>query len=159
MRFGWVSLLPRWTVVIPRLGELARSAVKAKLSRYASVEPISSAHLGFASQRARGNPRDAKEIAVNSGMDTKRHAGVGAQDQRGRLDIAEITVTPRQRECIVLVARGKSDRQISDILGISPETVHRHVEAAKKRFAVATRVELVVLALLNSQITFADAVM
>ncbi len=67
-------------------------------------------------------------------------------------------LTHRQRQCLVLVAQGKSDRQIGQLLGISDETAHKHVEAAKKRFAVVTRIELVVLALMDRQIAFADVV-
>jgi LuxR family transcriptional regulator, quorum-sensing system regulator CciR len=66
------------------------------------------------------------------------------------------TLTPRQRDCVVLVARGKSDRQIAAILGISNQTVHKHVESAKQRYAVATRTELVVRALFMSQVSLAE---
>ena len=67
-------------------------------------------------------------------------------------------LTPRQRDCVVLVARGKSDRQIAAILGISNQTVHKHVESAKRRYAVATRIELVVRALFVSQLSLAEIV-
>jgi LuxR family quorum-sensing system transcriptional regulator CciR len=68
------------------------------------------------------------------------------------------SLTPRQRDCVVLVARGKSDRQIGEILGISNQTVHKHVESAKQRYAVATRVELVVRALFMSQLSLTEIV-
>ena len=66
-------------------------------------------------------------------------------------------LTDRQFDCVVLVAQGKSDWHIAQLLGISPETVHQHVETAKRRYQVASRTQLVVRALFDSQITFADA--
>jgi LuxR family quorum-sensing system transcriptional regulator CciR len=65
-------------------------------------------------------------------------------------------LTARQFDCVVLVAQGKSDWHIGQLLGISQETVHQHIESAKKRYQVASRTQLVVRALFDSQITFAD---
>lgn len=66
------------------------------------------------------------------------------------------TLTSRQRDCLVLVARGKSDREIGAELGISDQTVHKHIEAAKKRYAVSTRMQLVVYALFVRQLEIAE---
>jgi LuxR family quorum-sensing system transcriptional regulator CciR len=65
-------------------------------------------------------------------------------------------LTPRQRDCVVLVAQGKSDWEIGQLLGISESTVHKHIEDAKKRFAVSTRIQLVVRSLFDARLTFAD---
>lgn len=65
-------------------------------------------------------------------------------------------LTGRQTDCVLLVAQGKSDWDAAQILGLSPETVHQHVEAAKKKYGVATRTQLVVRALFDSRITFSD---
>lgn len=53
-------------------------------------------------------------------------------------------VSRRQLDCIQWVAEGKSDWEISRILGISESTVHNHVEAAKRSLAVNTRIQAVV---------------
>jgi DNA-binding CsgD family transcriptional regulator len=63
-----------------------------------------------------------------------------------------LKLTARQRDCLVLVARGRTDRQVGEVLGISQQTVHKHVEAAKKRFGARTRIQLVVLALSAGQL-------
>lgn len=65
-------------------------------------------------------------------------------------------LTRRQLDCLLLVARGKSDWDAAQILGLSPDTVHQHVESAKKRYGVASRTQLVVRALFDSQVTFSD---
>jgi LuxR family quorum-sensing system transcriptional regulator CciR len=62
----------------------------------------------------------------------------------------------RQLECIVLAARGKSDTDAGQLLGISNQTVHQHIEAAKRRYGVATRVQLIVLTLFDRQLAFED---
>ncbi len=65
-------------------------------------------------------------------------------------------LTPRQRDCVVLVAQGKSDWEIGRLLGISESTVHKHIEDAKRRFGVSTRIQLVVRSLFDARLSFAD---
>lgn len=50
-------------------------------------------------------------------------------------------LTKRQTECLQWVSQGKSDWEIGQILGLSEGTVHRHIERAKTRLAVATRMQ------------------
>lgn len=68
------------------------------------------------------------------------------------------SLTDRQRECVLLAARGKSDSVIGQLLGLSPKTVSNYLENAKSRFGVATRSQLVVSALYTSEISFHDVV-
>ena len=65
-------------------------------------------------------------------------------------------LTQRQLDCVVLVAQGKSDWVAGKLLGLSPDTVHKYLETAKKRFSVSSRTELVVRALYDGQLSFAD---
>ena len=65
-------------------------------------------------------------------------------------------LTRRQLDCVVLAGRGKSDKDIAQILGIADQTVHQHMEDAKRRYDVATRMQLIVRALFDSQLAFAD---
>jgi LuxR family quorum-sensing system transcriptional regulator CciR len=67
-------------------------------------------------------------------------------------------LTSRQLDCVVLVARGKSDGDAAQLLGISAETVHQHIETAKQRFGVATRTQLVVRTLFDNQLAFQDVI-
>lgn len=52
-------------------------------------------------------------------------------------------LTARQTECLRWVAGGKSDADIAAILGIAAPTVHFHIEGAKTRLGVRSRVEAV----------------
>lgn len=65
-------------------------------------------------------------------------------------------LTPRQQETLVLVGRGKTDREIGAILGISRTTAHEHVESLRCAYGNAQRAYLVVRALFDGQITFAE---
>lgn len=60
---------------------------------------------------------------------------------------------PRERECLVFVAQGKSDWAISQILGISESAVNRTIERAKKRLGVASRTQAIVRALHTGEIS------
>jgi LuxR family quorum-sensing system transcriptional regulator CciR len=61
-------------------------------------------------------------------------------------------LTPQQSACVELVARGKTDRQIGQYLGITEETVASHVKNACERYGVNKRTSLVAFALLNGAI-------
>ncbi len=67
-------------------------------------------------------------------------------------------LTSRQLDCVLLVARGKSDWDSSQLLGISEQTVHQHVETAKRKYGVATRTQLVIRALFDNQLGFRDVI-
>lgn len=56
-------------------------------------------------------------------------------------------VTRRESEILAWVAAGKSDRAIGRILNISGKTVNFHVENAKRKFGVGTRLQAVVAAM------------
>jgi DNA-binding CsgD family transcriptional regulator len=55
-------------------------------------------------------------------------------------------LTPREVECVRLVARGMSDRQISLSIGVAPSTAHEFVEKAKHRLGAKSRAELAAIA-------------
>lgn len=64
----------------------------------------------------------------------------------------------RERQCLELAAQGKSDWVAGRILGISESTVHNHIESAKRRLGMATRVQAIVHALASRQISFGDVI-
>jgi len=69
---------------------------------------------------------------------------------------ARAELTPRERQCLTLVAQGKGDWTIGRMLGLGESTVHYHIEQLKRRLRVATRTQAVVQALMSGQITFGD---
>lgn len=65
-------------------------------------------------------------------------------------------LTERQRECVYWAARGKSDGEIAEILGISHETVILHLKQARARYGVYKRTQLAVHALFDGTLSFVD---
>jgi DNA-binding CsgD family transcriptional regulator len=59
----------------------------------------------------------------------------------------QVRFTARESEILGWVAVGKSDWAIGQLLRISGKTVNFHVENAKRKFGVATRVQAVIAAM------------
>lgn len=55
-------------------------------------------------------------------------------------------LSPRQIECLQLIAAGKTEWEMGKILGVKPSTVHGYVEGARQRYGVKTRSQLVLAA-------------
>ena len=63
-------------------------------------------------------------------------------------------LSPRQLDCLVLIAQGKSDVDTAQLLGLSKSTVHEYVENAKRKYGVASRVQLIIRTLSDNQLGF-----
>ncbi len=83
------------------------------------AEPVSAAALAFLAGR--------DPVAAAAGA-TPRSAAAGPGE-----------LSPREREVLRLVARGRTDTQIADELVLSAHTVHRHVANIRTRLGVASR--------------------
>lgn len=71
-------------------------------------------------------------------------AGAGAS----RSDrLASAALTPRETEVLSWVAKGKTNRDIGDILGMRPRTVNKHLEHIFEKLGVETRAAAAALAL------------
>jgi len=67
-------------------------------------------------------------------------------------------LSERERQCLELAAQGKDDWSIGSLLSISERTAHNHIERAKRRLGVCTRVQVIVQALSEGQISFGDVI-
>jgi DNA-binding CsgD family transcriptional regulator len=67
-------------------------------------------------------------------------------------------LSERERQCLELAAQGKDDWSIGSLLRISERTAHNHIERAKRRLGVCTRVQVIVHALNEGQIAFGDVI-
>ena len=65
---------------------------------------------------------------------------------KARLPIPPMGLTARELDCLSLIARGMSDRDIGQELGISASTAHEYVEGAKRKMLVKTRAAAVGIA-------------
>jgi DNA-binding CsgD family transcriptional regulator len=52
---------------------------------------------------------------------------------------AGLALTAREAEVMAWVARGKTNRDVAEILGMSPRTVNKHLEHIYEKLGVETR--------------------
>lgn len=162
--FLW-SELPSRYVMSTRQLEILEAAFACGLAEGFTVpvnvpgEFIGSCSFGLAPGRS--VPRQALPAAQYVGcfaFEAARRIQQVEHARQSDVDEHQRRLTQRQFDCLVLAAQGKSDWHIAQLLGISADTVHQHIEAAKRRYGVASRTQLVVRALFDSQITFADII-
>ena len=67
-------------------------------------------------------------------------------------------LSPREHQCLRLLAAGKTDWEIAMILGLSVETVHQYVKRARAAYGVVSRTQLVVCGLRDSLVSFDEAI-
>jgi DNA-binding response OmpR family regulator/DNA-binding CsgD family transcriptional regulator len=58
----------------------------------------------------------------------------------GPVELIKLGLTPRQAEVLYWIAQGKTNAEISIILGTSPRTIEKHVEQLLERLSVENRV-------------------
>ena len=156
--FTW-SQLPRMIPLTRRDHHLMEVAAKQGLGAGftvpAHVPGEVNGSCSFAT--ARGRPLQAEHLA------TAQLVGAFAFEAARRLVKREhqklsdpARFSDRERDCLIWVARGKSDSEIATILGISPETVHQYVKHARANYDAVSRSQLVAHALFSGTISFMD---
>jgi LuxR family transcriptional regulator, quorum-sensing system regulator CciR len=69
---------------------------------------------------------------------------------------ADPKLTTRQRDCVLLVARGYSNNEIAEELGIRPRTVEDYVEEARRRYGARNRTHLSMHAVFDGTFSLND---
>jgi DNA-binding CsgD family transcriptional regulator len=86
---------------------------------------------------------------ISPDLSARAQSVVGAAVQAAFGRIRELSersqpdLTRRETQCLRWVADGKTDRQVAVILEISPRTVRFHIDNAKVKLGVATRIQAV----------------
>lgn len=93
----------------------------------------------------------AELIGVHAFRAARRIYGFGTAEAGPRL-------SRRERQCVRLVAAGKTDWEIAVILGISIETVHQYVKRARAAYDVVSRAQLVACGLRDALVSFDEAI-
>jgi LuxR family quorum sensing-dependent transcriptional regulator len=97
-----------------------------------------------AGEEVTGDRRDHAEIHLAA---LYAHSRIRHLDNERKHQGNVITLSKREQECLEWVAIGKSDWEIGEILSISEKTVNAHIERAKQKFGVPSRVQAVVVAI------------
>jgi len=106
---------------------------------------------------ARGKPLKAEHLAVAQLVGAFAFEAARRLVKRDEKRLADpARFSDRERDCLIWVARGKSDSEIATILGISPETVHQYVKQARANYDAVSRSQLVAHALFSGTISFMD---
>jgi len=88
---------------------------------------------------------------VAQATDDRQDAANSAKNE-GEVGGAARPITARQLEILTYVARGRTNRQIGESLGISERTVRNHMRAILQRLSSSDRTHAVVLAIGNGWI-------
>ncbi|GKT23154.1 hypothetical protein AVHM3334_10720 [Acidovorax sp. SUPP3334] len=71
---------------------------------------------------------------------------LGAADAPPAARLPPVALTRRETEVLSWIAKGKTNRDIADILGMSPRTVNKHLEHIFEKLGVETRTAAAALA-------------
>ena len=93
----------------------------------------------------------AGQIGAHAFGAARRIAGYPAVRRPTRL-------SRRERQCVRLLAAGKTDWEIAAILGISVETAHQYVKRARAAYDVVSRAQLVACGLRDALVSFDEAI-
>ncbi len=115
--------------------------------------------------RARQAGQQALDLADGRQL-LARHMGAGglgesmlllshaAPQARSSRTLQQVALTPRETEVLSWLSKGKTNRDIADILGMSPRTVNKHLEHIFEKLGVETRTAAAAVA---GQLLQADA--
>ncbi|MBS0334217.1 MAG: hypothetical protein JSS35_15720 [Proteobacteria bacterium] len=104
---------------------------------YGRHRAIASLHLGFLDLDL--SPDEALGLQLAGLMLTERLITFAA----GEPEEPEARLTPRERNVLAWVAEGKSDWEISVILGVSETTVRFHADNARRKLGAVNRAHAV----------------
>lgn len=156
---GWERTVAAWEAIDrPYTAAYARMRVaEARLSagtgRAAIAEPLRAAAATLRALDARPLLARVERLArlahvvLEAGQGTATHAGQdAAADARARDPLANLDLTPREREVLRLVAGGWGNARIAEHLAISTKTASVHVSNILGKLGVENRVEAAALA-------------
>ncbi|HYP83671.1 response regulator transcription factor [Variovorax sp.] len=136
-RIAWRS--PQAAQWLPQLGPVAHAGHLPRALAPA-LRPGAAMHAGTSS----GVRLSVRNLGSSTLGETMLLLAQERGGNAGRL--AEAALTPRETEVLSWLAKGKTNRDIADILGMSPRTVNKHLEHIFEKLGVETRAAAAALA-------------
>lgn len=155
--FAWAAVpdMVRLTARRRRILEsAAREGIGPGFTVPSNVPGERHASCSFAVRLGRELPERSLMLAQLVGLfafDAARRIVLGTERATG-----PPRLSPKQRDCVVLAGQGKSDSVIAQLLGLSENTVTNYLAAARDRYGVASRTQLVTAALADGEIGFSE---
>ena len=112
--------------------------------------PMAAVLLAGGSERMRladGTPLAVRNLGAAALGETMLLMSVQRDEPAATARVAEAALTPRETEVLSWLAKGKTNRDIADILGMSPRTVNKHLEHIFEKLGVETRSAAAALAI------------
>jgi DNA-binding CsgD family transcriptional regulator len=145
LRFPWPAAYARWRQAEALLaGPGSRDAARKELARAWALASTSgarplAAEVQALARRARIELPPPELLAdTGAGQDDRAQRPASAADELG--------LTSRELEVLVLVAEGRTNRQIAEALFISPKTAANHVSSILAKLGIANRGEAAAVA-------------
>jgi len=143
-------------VFVDTRGRIAWRSPQAALWLHTLEEPVAPGLLP-ASLEAALAPGAVISVGTSTGMRLSvRNLGAAAlgetmllfavQREGPAARLADAALTPRETEVLSWLAKGKTNRDIGEILGTSPRTVNKHLEHIFEKLGVETRAAAAALA-------------
>jgi DNA-binding CsgD family transcriptional regulator len=144
--FTWGELRARRSLPIAALEALKRIAAEGWTDGLVVPLRRGGTHYGVVSLVVRGHILEQWQKADLTAVSLVFHDRMRTlvPDEGFRMPPAGLT--PREIECVGLVAKGLSDFKAGEALGIGGATVYEHAERAKRKLDAGNRAELVSLA-------------
>jgi DNA-binding CsgD family transcriptional regulator len=84
--------------------------------------------------------------AATNATNAAMHPALSSEVAANPLTLGSFNLTPRESDVLMWLGKGKTNRDIADILGMSPRTVNKHLEHIFVKLGVETRSAAAVMA-------------
>lgn len=105
----------------------------------AALAPVLAGGAGAALPIAGGARLSVRNLGAANLGETMLLLAPHKEGAAGAARLADAALTPRETEVLSWLAKGKTNRDIGEILGMSPRTVNKHLEHIFEKLGVETR--------------------
>lgn len=118
----------------------------ADCTAWLDIAPLTAAERGVRTRTRGDRTLTARWLGDVSLGETMWLLTLHAADATQPSRLSTALLTPRETEVLSWVAKGKTNRDVGDILGMSPRTVNKHLEHVFEKLGVETRAAAAALA-------------
>lgn len=156
--FSWDSI-PRLIAITPAHARVRERTLRAGIGEGytvpANIPGEANGSCSFAMTTGRSLPADALPAAQLVGS-FAFHAARRIVLRRFNIDPPRPHLSPRQIECLILMGRGGTDREIARDLALAEDTVTEYLDDARHRYGVARRTPLILRAVFDGHVALSD---